>query len=717
MSFLSRKHPLALAVSSLLSVLSVQAVAQQAPAADKDPIETISVLGSYTVAEKIDTATGLGLTLLETPQSVSVMTSQRILDQALNTVVDTVLNAPGVSAKEIDNVRNTLRARGFDINNYQIDGVPLSWSLAGDSGETIADVAIFERVEFVRGATGLLTGAGDPSASINLVRKHATSTELTGYVNATVGSWAHKELTADVASGLNQSGSLRGRMVAKYAAGDSYTDLFATDTRVLYGVLEADLGSSALLRMGASVQKNQPTAPTWGSLPSFFDDGSVIEWDVSKTTAADWTQWDTEGRNFFANLNYDFSNGWHLAVNYNRLEYSQSTRLLYLYGIVEKDTGDGLASWPYKSHGDSIQDSIDIQLSGDFNAIGQNHEFVVGYLYGDHSADTNSYAPLTNAFLPVEDFFNWDGNFPQPDWSDEANVEQALDTVQKGVYAATRLHLGEMFKLIAGGRVSSFERKGVSYGVEQNYGNSGEFVPYLGALLDLGEQHRLYASYTEIFKPQNAYDASGDILDPVSGKNLELGLKSRFLDDMLHTSIAIFSIDQDNVAQADEANARPGDNFFPSFGAQGTTSKGFEVELVGRPTDAWNLSIGYSQFKAEDVNDVEVNTDHPRKQFKLFSTYEFSGDLAGLMVGGGINWQDDSYSISPNPVTGDNQRLSQGSYSLVSLMARYDLSEALQVQLNLDNLLDETYYSQIGFFSQYRYGAPRNVKLGLTYRF
>ena len=248
-------------------------------------------------------------------------------------------------------------------------------------------------------------------------------------------------------------------------------------------------------------------------------------------------------------------------------------------------------------------------------------------------------------------------------------------------------------------------------------GNSGEFVPYLGALLDLGEQHRLYASYTEIFKPQNAYDASGDILDPVSGKNLELGLKSRFLDDMLHTSIAIFSIDQDNVAQADEANARPGDNFFPSFGAQGTTSKGFEVELVGRPTDAWNLSIGYSQFKAEDVNDVEVNTDHPRKQFKLFSTYEFSGDLAGLMVGGGINWQDDSYSISPNPVTGDNQRLSQGSYSLVSLMARYDLSEALQVQLNLDNLLDETYYSQIGFFSQYRYGAPRNVKLGLTYRF
>ena len=98
-------------------------------------------------------------------------------------------NAVGVSSNELDNVRSTFRARGFEVSNYQIDGVPLAWSLAGDSSETVADVAIYERVEFVRGATGLLTGAGDPSASINLVRKHADSKELTGYVNLAAGSW------------------------------------------------------------------------------------------------------------------------------------------------------------------------------------------------------------------------------------------------------------------------------------------------------------------------------------------------------------------------------------------------------------------------------------------------------------------------------------------------------------------------------------------------
>src|SRR5690606_12821020 len=120
------------------------------------------------ISETIDTATGLGLTLQETPKSVTVMTEQRILDQALDNLRDVVGNAVGVSVSEIDNVRNNFYSRGFEIQNYQVDGVPLSWSLAGDSGETIADVSIYQRIEFVRGATGLLTGAGDPAASINL---------------------------------------------------------------------------------------------------------------------------------------------------------------------------------------------------------------------------------------------------------------------------------------------------------------------------------------------------------------------------------------------------------------------------------------------------------------------------------------------------------------------------------------------------------------------
>ena len=93
----------------------------------------VVVSSGYIASDKVDMATGLGLTPRETPQSVSVITAQRIRDQNLATVADVIINAVGVSANEIDDVRNTFNARGFEITNYQVDGVPLAWSLAGDS--------------------------------------------------------------------------------------------------------------------------------------------------------------------------------------------------------------------------------------------------------------------------------------------------------------------------------------------------------------------------------------------------------------------------------------------------------------------------------------------------------------------------------------------------------------------------------------------------------
>ncbi|WP_293421131.1 TonB-dependent receptor plug domain-containing protein, partial [Phenylobacterium sp.] len=156
---------------SLLAGVALMGFAGVANAQTDTTVQGVVVTGRYTVDEEIDTATGLGLSVRETPQSVTVITQQRIRDQNLTTIADVVRNTAGVSVVEVDDVRNVFNARGFEIKNYQIDSVPLSWSLAGDSGETIVDMSIYERVEIVRGATGLLTGAGDPSASINLVRK------------------------------------------------------------------------------------------------------------------------------------------------------------------------------------------------------------------------------------------------------------------------------------------------------------------------------------------------------------------------------------------------------------------------------------------------------------------------------------------------------------------------------------------------------------------
>lgn len=688
----------------------------------KGSMEEIMVTGKYSVGQTLDTATGLGLTLQETPQSVSILTFERMHDQNITTILEAVNNAVGVASEEVDNVRNSFYSRGFRIDSYQIDGVPTSWSLGGDSGETVADTAIYERIEFVRGATGLLTGVGDPSASINLVRKQANSRDLTGFVDVATGSWDKKSLTADVSTGLNDSGSIRGRVVGRYLSGDSHVDHYEDDKNLLYGVFEADLTDATLLRVGASYQHNDPKGTIWGALPTFFSDGSKADWDLSTTTAVDWNRWETTNTNYFANINHSFANGWELLANYNKLSYESDTRLLYVYGSLDKETGAGLFAQRYRSDGESEQDSFDVQLKGDYRLFNQTHEFVVGALRSDHSADTFAQLPLdmdpSNEYdmVPVENFYELD-SLLEPVWSDERAQSQGIETEQRGYYAATRISATDKLKFIVGGRVATWLRTGFDWTGNIDYGNKDEFIPYAGALYDVTEAHRIYASYTEIFKPQVERDAKGQFLDPLVGKSAEIGLKSRFLNDRLHTTLAVFDIQQDNLAQVDTSFEGTPEQLSAYFPADGAQSKGVEIEVVGQPIDGWNISAGYTQYTVEDANSNDLNTDIPTKQFKFFTSYEFfDGVVEGLTLGGGVNWQNETYSAGTNPL-GDPDRFTQESYALVNLMARYAFTDDLSVQFNAANITDEKYYSQVGQFSTYRYGTPRNYTLSLNYRF
>ena len=706
-------NKLKLVLAVQLACLPAVAIAADKQHNDEKALETITVRGQYTVNETIDTATGLGLTLLETPQSVSVMTAQRIKDLDISSIADAVIQTPGLSSKSFDSTRNTFSARGFDIDKFQLDGVPMAWSLAGDSGETITDVAIYERIEVVRGATGLLTGVGEPSASINLVRKHANARELSGSINGGIGSWNKRFVTTDVTTPLTADGNVRARIVAKKELSDSFRDLAQDDKTVLYGVLDADLSNSMTLSVGSSYQDNNPTASTWGALPPLFTDDTPTNWDISTTTAANWTRWDSTAKNHFVSLTQQFNNGWQLKINLNHNKNTADTRLLYIYGAADKDSGTGLFAWPYNSDGFSKQTSVDIQLQGSYGLLGREHEFVVGALDSRQQSEVQTYAALV--WPGTGNFYQWDGSVAEPAWDSTAVQAVDLDTDQTGFYAATRFAITEQVKLIAGGRYTEWQRAGLNYGAALDYGDD-KFVPYVGLTYQLAESHMLYASLTEIFTPQNAYDRNGNFLDAIVGSNQEIGIKSSYLDGAVQTAFAVFRIEQDNLAQADNDYNDPANNFFPSFGAKGAESKGFELEVIGRVNDQWNISAGYSQFNAEDRDGADINVNHPRKKLNLFSTYEFGDMLAGLTVGGGLSWESESYSdVIPLLLSEQTYQVKQDSFVLASLMARYQIDKQFALQLNVHNLLDKTYYS--GLTQQYNYGAPRNFSLGATWSF
>ncbi|WP_062769565.1 TonB-dependent siderophore receptor [Sphingopyxis terrae] len=681
----------------------------------------IVVTGRYTLPDKIDTATGLGLTVRETPQSVTIVTAQRILDQNLITAADVLANGVGISVNQLDDIRNQFYARGFEIRNFQYDGIPLAWTLAGGAGETSADVSIYDRVEIVRGATGLLTGAGDPSASVNFVRKHATSKDLAGYVNGSYGSWSTWRGSADIGGAVTSDGRVRVRAVGRYEQGDSFIDLFHNKKYVLYGTVDADLTDSTLLRAGISHQQTDKDAPSWGNLPTFYSDGTFAVWPRSKSPTADWTYWDTTNQNIFASIKQDLGDRWSIVANYNRLKNAQQTEILYLFGHVDKATGTIQGSNAYSDDGVSLQNSFDAQLKGAVSLFGRDHELVLGGLTSLQKRRTDTFAAPAEASRQNVQFANATSRtFPRPNFSTTPfrAVEERIK--QTGLYGALRINLADSLKVIGGGRLASWKQQGISYGVASDYGDDNVFIPYLGALYDVAPNHRLYASYTKIFQPQGALDRNFRQLDPLEGNAYEIGLKSAFFGERLQTSVALFQIEQDNLAVIDGAPVSPPGGGLPQQlyrAAQGTKSKGFEVEINGSPLENWNVNFGYSQFTAKDAAGNAIAVEQPRKLMKLFTTYTLPDVLHGLTFGGGVNYRSKAYSVGSNPVTNAPFRFQQDGYALVSLMGRLAVNETFSVQANLENLFDKTYYAQIGFYSQYRYGAPRNFTLSANYKF
>ncbi|MEO7468431.1 MAG: TonB-dependent siderophore receptor, partial [Sphingobium limneticum] len=521
----------------------------------------------------------------------------------------------------------------------------------------------------------------------------------------------------DVGGALTADGRIRARVVGRYEEGESYIDLQKKKKWVLYGVVDADVTDTTLIRAGISHQDSKPKGATWGALPTFYTDGTTTDLPRSQSTAADWTHWNTTNQNIFATIRQEIGDKWNLTVNYNRLRTTNSSELLYLYGNVDKATGTIEFSNPYKAEGISIQNSFDAQLKGEVSLFGRDHEVVVGALHSVLKRHTDNYvAPFPWATnVPV--IGEGGADFPEPTWGTVATRNEQERIEQTGYYGAFRLNVADPFKIILGGRLSSWNQKGFAWTGPSDYGDDNVFIPYVGALYDVTSNHRVYASFTKIFQPQNLYDRNLNLLDPLDGNAYEIGLKSNFFDNALQTSVALFRIEQDNVGQIGEIITTPSGPQQTYVAAQGVTSKGFEIEATGQPLPGWNLNASYSQFKAEDGDGVAANTVQPRKLLKIFTTYDLPGVLTGLTVGGGINFRSKAYSEGLNPVTAAPFRFQQDGYTLVNLMARYAVTEQLQIQGNIENLFDKKYYSQMGFFSQYRYGAPRNFTVSANYKF
>lgn len=687
--------PVAASIGSTLPEVQVTAQADRNPDSEGT--------GSYTVRSTA-AATGLMLSPRETPQSVSVLTRQQIEDQNITTIGEAARHITGVSAISSDSDRTDLDARGFYIDNYQYDGVPTF--VANDFfGTSMLDPILYDRIEVVRGATGLMTGAGNPGASVNLVRKRASSKELTGSATLSAGSWNELRSTLDLSVPLTKDGRVRARVAGMSTERDSHLDRYHTRNRALLATVEADLTPDTTLWVGLEHQAKRPTSVTWGGLPMVHQDGTATHWPRSFSIGADWTRWDTTSNTVYAGLEHRFDSGWSLKANASRLQSKYTSKLFYLLGEPDSTTGEGTDPYVNFSRQSFTQNSASLQATGPFELLGRRHEAVVGltgsqsnYVYGNHAYTTAA----------VGNIFEWDGSYAEPAWGAFRPLGDDR-TRQSAVYGAARLSLLDDLKLIIGGRQSRWETQSITTTRKHDV-----FTPYAGVIYDLDKNYSIYASYTDIFQPQNYQNASGAYLSPVIGKAYEAGIKAAYLDGKLNASLAVFRIEQDNVAVQD-GNILVGGTTNPAYrGEKGVSGKGFELEVSGEISPGWQMIAGFSRAQTQNSDGSRLQSQRPDNLAHMFTTYRLPGAMSRLKIGGGLQWRGSTFATTTTSTNVDARR-DQGSITVASLMVNYDFTRQFSMQLNVSNLFDKNYFDFAG--SQIYYGTPRKFVLTAKYNF
>ncbi|WP_240919887.1 TonB-dependent siderophore receptor [Paraglaciecola sp. 20A4] len=690
-------------------------LAQTSDKNEAKDIEKIEVTGSYIDGYGAHSASGasrLDLDIFDIPQSVSVITSAQMQDFQLNDINDALDSATGVNVQRIETDRTYYTARGFDITNFQIDGIGLP--LTSGNNHADEDTAIYERVEIIRGANGLMTGVGNPSATINFIRKRPTL-ETQAKVNATIGSWNNRRIDADVSTPITDN--VAARVVAVKQQQDSYLDRYEQDKTLIYAFVEANLSDNTKLSLSHSYLDNKAKGNNWGALPLFYTDGSATDYDTSTNTSADWSNWTVIKNNTVVELSHYFNDNWSLRSTYSHKSTDEDTELFYVFGTPDKETELGLTGYGSEYDLDDEHNLFDMYVSGDFSLFNRDHQVVFGLNYAKMSyTDTSLYDYTTgNGFPAISNLNTWDGNTPKPTFAD-ALTGSDVQTKQKAAYFTGRFNVADGLHIIAGGRFNEWHAQGTSYGVLQDV-NNDEFIPYLGAVYEFMPNTVAYASYTETFVSQTEVDINDNILAPITGESREIGVKRQWLNDSLITSFAYFDIEQVNVAIVDPATAD-----FPIaeqryIGADGISSNGFELDIAGQLTEGLQVSVGYTDFEIEGDKTVKAYT--PSQLLKLGATYQFQ-QWEQFSVGINMRWQNKT-SRNQGVVgegftnAGDTITTTQDAYSVVDLMARYQLNDALTLTVNINNATDEKYINSL-YWAQGFYGAPVNYNATLSWK-
>lgn len=690
--------------------------------AASDPIVTE---GTRSYAPLATNVGKMALSPRQIPQSVTVITRERIEDQNLISIEDVMLQTTGVTVDRAW-LSSTYNSRGLAITNVRYDGGATSNRVDGMSD---IDTAIYDSIALVRGADGLF-GAGEAGGVLNFTRKRALEDAQLQFA-AFGGSWNNYRLEADVTGPVTSDGKIRARAIGVLDYGHGFQRFKEDRRQLIHALVEADITPTTLLVAGVTRQEDQHdgfnvSLPRYRNgvdigLPRDFNMGAPWNWIERGTTV------------FYGRVEQRIGEDWTVKLTANRMENRDKTNAAEMENAVDPIDGSGVDWWYFQQDKATKETTLDLNAQGSFEAFGQKHDLILG---ADYTHYTQVYQQLWTYVGPGDIFdpvYPEEPAFP-PAWS--YRNRQVVERI--GLYGSLRIRPAKALSLIAGGRVALQDKTqnyNLATGALRNQMDQKTvFIPYAGAVLDIGSQFSLYGSVAEIYQSQATYNSGprpGTPLDPVKGRNYEAGIKGELAGGRLLGSLAFYRVNKRGQAASDPAYpAVSGDNC--CYVRDGyLKSQGFEVELNGEVLPGFQIAFGYtyndnSNKRDSDARFAETTPEH---LLKIWADYRFQGEaLKGLSIGGGVTAQSSNfrsgYIQQLNPATGIydgpsyEYQFKVPGYAIWSGRLEYAFDERYSISANLNNIFDKTYYVTIdspgyGNF----YGDPRNVLVSVRGKF
>jgi len=672
------------AASSTLAPITVEGAADNALAPVDGYIATSSISASKT-----------DIPLIETPQSVTVITADQIRDQGAQGLQDALNYAAGVrsDAYGLDSRSDNFMVRGASPSVY-LDGLRTNFDYYTSTTRT--EPFTLERIEVLRGPASMLYGQGSTAGVVNMVTKRPQA-ETSREVGIQYGSHNRRSIQADLTGAIDEDGKWLYRLVALGRKSDTMVDHVPDDRLVFAPSITWRPSNRTSLTLLALWQDDKS-----GSTAQFFPwEGTLLDnpnGQIPTNTFIgdpDWDRYDSSRRSIGWAFEHQLNDNWTIRQNarwsYNHVDY----RSLYgdsfsLPGGWAADPVNkrliGRYAWGTDTTVRMAQ--ADQHVQGKFDTGPVSHNMLIGmdYVYAKNEQSTASEGPdtvpLIDAFNPVYPAYTPPSFFGDP----------AIRQRDMGFYIQDQMRLDNWI-LVAGLRHDRSENTVDGSPSQVSRATSKRF----GLMYAFPVGISPYVSYSESFTPQLGRDSSGDAFVPLRGKQWEAGLKYESPDRNTLVNAAVYTLREENRLVSDPANP------MQSIQAGETRTRGLELEVKTTVARQLDLIANYNYLDQDDQLEGE-----PRHQASLWSKYRFAiNNTPGFSVGAGVRWVS-AFSDGSGPRV--------PSATLVDAMVAYDTPQ-WRLALNANNVFDKTYVATCLERGDCWFGARRSIVASATYKF